>query len=1033
MDRVTIDRYLVALDTAPLDATVISANIANDIGSGNLRLIDLIQRLGPYLTDEDTSIRIKSISFVSDVLSKLSVDKLNSRQITMLSEFLSDRLEDEIALKESASGLLALVNMKNIPLSVVKSVILALIERVNMSKHPQGSRYVVYQVFESTARIHIDVLKSINDDVLSGFIQLASGEKDPRNLITIFGVFKTLAQNLDIDKYSEQLFDASFCYFPITFRPPPDDPYGITSDDLKLKLRDSLSASPKFATWVFPSLIEKLTSSSVNVKRDTVQSLTACVENYDVQTIEAHWEEIFNSVKFEVLHDGEDDIPDLVCSLLKSLGSALSIGLLRAIDESALRKYINSALEELSPHLSNLQSRQALPSAKILSAIAESSFPAYDAIVERAIPNTFQLIDLSVPATLTQQKTALEILIMFLEAAGNLYGWKTEHVSKSERENGLVPYKDDLFQVFSKAFVSVPEEEVSFKLLALQGLVKLALLQRFLDDNEVGMIVQYLDDAILTDKNEPVCSAALASLQALGRVRSSLILDIVFPAFLIQLPDPADEVSGFSNKKHYRTILSALADLSIDRGIFETLAVRLLNKLDYVIKDGINVDYAQSILATILLVLQRKVSDTAWDAKFFFYDLTPKLISTTIVSVIKSPFSKIFSDSTVISVISKIINLLVRSVETSEQQEFATQIFKLFLLNQSSTLIPESDREVVVENFRPLGAAYPSGLLELFTAAVAGLRREVELPIEDIKATIYTFVNQIPHIDNLSDRLSLLRLIALFLNKWISEENEKIFVETTFTDLLLASRNQSNSVKQRRAALEVLSWVAKAFVLKGNRNGFKVVDLIIELLSEQKIGRQGSKAIGIIISDDEIINKFNFCVIRLLAKQQYFSYVIQKLVDGFSLPTDPAIKRNYLVALSSVLRHMPGKIVHPHLKTFLPLLLQSLAIEDAPVKLATIDTITATLSDARELITEHISTIIPQLLLATPDKPFNPPLVRISALHSLALLPEVLLGESVLPYRDQIIRQLANPLDDGRREVRKAAVDCRQAYYAMEK
>ena len=34
----------------------------------------------------------------------------------------------------------------------------------------------------------------------------------------------------------KSFFDVTFCYFPITFRPPPDDPYGITSDQLKDKL-----------------------------------------------------------------------------------------------------------------------------------------------------------------------------------------------------------------------------------------------------------------------------------------------------------------------------------------------------------------------------------------------------------------------------------------------------------------------------------------------------------------------------------------------------------------------------------------------------------------------------------------------------------------------------------------------------------------------------------------------------------------------------------------------------------------------------
>lgn len=62
------------------------------------------------------------------------------------------------------------------------------------------------------------------------------------------------------------LFDSVFSYFPISFRPPPNDPYGITAQDLKSRLRGCLAATGKFAPFVFPQLIDKLDSTSPNVK-----------------------------------------------------------------------------------------------------------------------------------------------------------------------------------------------------------------------------------------------------------------------------------------------------------------------------------------------------------------------------------------------------------------------------------------------------------------------------------------------------------------------------------------------------------------------------------------------------------------------------------------------------------------------------------------------------------------------------------------------------------------------------------------------
>lgn len=63
------------------------------------------------------------------------------------------------------------------------------------------------------------------------------GEKDPRNLMSAFKITRSIIDQFDITAHVEDLFEITFCYFPITFKPPPDDPYGITAEDLKISLR----------------------------------------------------------------------------------------------------------------------------------------------------------------------------------------------------------------------------------------------------------------------------------------------------------------------------------------------------------------------------------------------------------------------------------------------------------------------------------------------------------------------------------------------------------------------------------------------------------------------------------------------------------------------------------------------------------------------------------------------------------------------------------------------------------------------------
>ena len=95
----------------------------------------------------------------------------------------------------------------------------------------------------------------------------------------------------DIDRQS--LFNIIFCYFPITFRPPPNDPYGISTDDLRLALRcvkfhliifsfnflirqsGALTATPTFGPLAIPVFLDKLTAGSRATKVNTC-SLCIC-------------------------------------------------------------------------------------------------------------------------------------------------------------------------------------------------------------------------------------------------------------------------------------------------------------------------------------------------------------------------------------------------------------------------------------------------------------------------------------------------------------------------------------------------------------------------------------------------------------------------------------------------------------------------------------------------------------------------------------------------------------------------------------
>lgn len=132
-----------------------------------------------------------------------------------------------------------------------------------------------------------------------------------------------------------------------------------------------------------------------------------------------------------------------------------------------------------------------------------------------------------------------------------------------------------------------------------------------------------------------------------------------------------------------------------------------------------------------------------------------------------------------------------------------------------------------------------------------------------------------------------------------------------------------------------------------------------------------------------------------------------------------AVKPNYLVALSNVLRSVPSTVILTELRNILPLLLQSLDLPDPSVKSATIETLFVTVRESADVIKEHVSSLISRLLTTCMDREQNPPRVRASALRCLSIFPGTIRNELLLPFKRQMLRSLTSVLDDPKRGVRK--------------
>lgn len=65
-----------------------------ELESKQTTLIDIVQSLGQYINDEDSIIRSKAVTYLSQVIEKLPSAVLTRQQVQVLCQFLCDRIED---------------------------------------------------------------------------------------------------------------------------------------------------------------------------------------------------------------------------------------------------------------------------------------------------------------------------------------------------------------------------------------------------------------------------------------------------------------------------------------------------------------------------------------------------------------------------------------------------------------------------------------------------------------------------------------------------------------------------------------------------------------------------------------------------------------------------------------------------------------------------------------------------------------------------------------------------------------------------
>lgn len=790
----------------------------------------------------------------------------------------------------------------------------------------------------------------------------------------------------------------------------------------------------------------------ISLQKDALNALIACIGSYNADTVSTYSITIWETLKFEILNAQEEFLSELSLKALHDIAKRLSEGVTEISDQLPLAQYLRPITKECNEQLREPQQKQAKPAQQILKAVSEASPASFTLIVQVVVAPLLTLYQGA--DGITKQRALLETLTLLFESAITVFGKWTTMDPDVSAENPLIEFKDQFSDIFGQALMGTIKEEVSFRVSALRGFLRLSALRDYFHDSEIGLFVQYLNEILLKEESvgrDDLKKEAIAALAEISKYQPRLIMDITFPAFVATLPD-SDE----GTEANYLSTLETLAQISVEKAIFETLVRRLLTKLSLLLQKEQpgSAAYPRAILLTIFYVMnQRKLEgDSSLD---MYYDkIVVAMCQCAAATASGNAVNNVLGDTTVLDILGRLCNIIVRALPRSKQDEVTKNIYTLF---------------ASPDDFQPVPFAQSSAdqrrTMILSTYLLAGLPADSTLPhgiSELLSNTVKLSVNETEP----QTQISILRHIALLVNKFLLKP--ELGVATSLLGSLLPVDTTAPE-SQSPETIKTIFWLSKALILRLAPTTTQILTSLLSLLSSpsEKTSTTASRGFGILLKDDDVLSTTNGANIRLLAKQRVFTTLIPLISSKIreinitnttdttaATSTTEHIKPAHLTALSGILSTISATLVMPELPTLLPLLLQSLDLQTADsqaVRAATLQTLAIIIRESGVTVIDecgHVQSLVSRLLKTAEHKSssngegmkINSPRLRVDALRCLFLLAQPPNAEGapavsksgkvspLLPVRNQVLRALGFVLDDPKRDVRKAAVDARGAW-----
>ncbi|KAJ8694930.1 hypothetical protein PTI98_007563 [Pleurotus ostreatus] len=992
----------------------IVGDIVTAVSSAQFALLDLVKSLGGYLTSEEDELRTKGVGLLSSVLHQGNLTT-NRQTVHALTLFYCGKLDDTETIVPALDGLVALSKQPNLSSEDAVAVIRAIFTYVKMKALVQAVRYHVFSIVDTLLTKHRKALQGLGTEFISGYVSLAEGEKDPRNLLVAFAIARVLLIEFDVSHHVENFFNITFCYFPISFRPPPGDPYGITAEDLKSRLRDCLSAHPSFGPLAIPLFLEKLTAGSPVTKRDTLESMTDCLPVYGAEFIFEHAKSIWNSLKIEVLQPTDPSTEATALDTIKSF-----IRVISSTDAGQAAPLRDIIYEECVQKLQEPEKSQAKASMKLLCTMMAANSSSSEVIVAKALPLLFKLFN--DPTETANRPPVILLLCRVTDACHDV--------------TILLPFKDELMGVLSAGFELSTCRQQTLALLQ----VMLAI-RGLLTTEEIGYFIRTLTEAFLqpSETNDEFNDRIVTFLSMVNETRH--LGETALPLLFSALPDRPLERDAAVEHRLIKRVLAALPTLCTTREHFETLYIRLTTKFEIVLfpvsgndlvdREAISA-YGFALLKALSTSFEAKVAGNHVDIPKYEELLLPRLYNWFIYSAISTDHQFLAAERRVVSLAAEIISMLSRAANPQRQKAQIDSVYSAFFKGDPHAIafgFPRIPKDARFAPFSDSASDAEKNLVPLAAACFYPLYPEVQLPVDEIHPFIKLLLNWgVYDATNEHQAQSAWGVGSSILNKHIDDSPSAILRQLNEfwrTNVL----NKDIDYERRRASIRAWIWVGKALLRRDHPQASQLSAQLMDLFEETPINREAALAIGDSLRTDMVLTKSNHAVVKMLHVQKYVNTMLPLILSNVN--TSHPAQLSYLAALSSLLHSVPCAIYIHQASELMPLLICSLELPDVDIRANSINTLSAMSSKQAtpKILAQHASTLIDNMLNIGLDLLGSSTHLRIAALRYLGLLPSLLNYSVLHPHKARVLWGLAKALDDAKRSVRREGVNTRTKWY----